>query len=130
MADPLPPILHIEDDPDQRDLVRRALHRRWSYYGVESAEQAEAYITCNPVSLLILDLALPLMNGFEFLKKNRKFIRDRNVPVIVTTGLKGEGLEALAGEYGCAACYRKPYHVSTLADLIRSLFDASRGVSR
>lgn len=121
MADQLPTILHVEDDPDQRELIRRAVKRKWTYRGVESAEQAEELITVMPISLLILDLALPLMNGFEFLKRNRKHIRDLQVPVIVTTGLKGEGLETLATDHGCSACFRKPFHVHDMLAAVREL---------
>jgi DNA-binding response OmpR family regulator len=114
-------ILHIEDDADQRDLLRRKIMPRYAYRGAESAEQAEKLLAEKNLRLIILDLALPLMNGFEFLKKNRRLLAERNTQVIVTTGLEGAGIEDLVHEHHCAAYFKKPIPIKEFISKVKEL---------
>lgn len=116
-------ILHIEDDPDQREMMARVIRKKYRYEGVESGESAEALLLDKALGLIILDLALPLMNGFEFLKKNKRFIADRNIPVIVTTGLEGEGVKSLCRDHLCDTYYKKPLDVHAVSLRIAELID-------
>jgi DNA-binding response OmpR family regulator len=114
-------ILHIEDDNDQREVLERKISPRYAYRGVESAEEAEKLLPEKSLSLIVLDLALPLMNGFEFLKKNRRQLSERGILVIITTGLEGAGIEDLVKEHHCAAYYRKPIPIKEFLGKIREL---------
>jgi PleD family two-component response regulator len=116
-----PMILHIEDDSDQRDMLAGKVSVRYRYVGTESAEEAEKYLEDRNLRLIVLDLALPLMNGFEFLKKNKRHIAERSIPVIITTGLESAGIESLVEEHRCAACYHKPLSFSDLFCKIKEL---------
>jgi len=114
-------VLHIEDDADQRDVVARKISARYDYRGVESAEEGEKLLAEKNLSIIILDLALPLMNGFEFLKKNKRQIMERNIQVIITTGLDGAGIEDLVHEHHCAAYYKKPFRIPEFINKVKEL---------
>ncbi len=117
-------VIHIEDDADQRLMLEKKLLPKCDYLGFESAEEAEKHLSDKNLCVIILDLALPLMNGFEFLKKNKRQISERKISVIVTTGLEGAGIEPLANEYHCAALYKKPIEQHDIVDKIKEIMGA------
>ena len=92
----------IEDDEELRFLLREALTKE-SYLVIE-AENGKVALnelekaTASP-DLILLDLNMPVMNGFEFLEAYREKFGD-NVPIVVVTGadLTEKDKEFLSGE--------------------------------
>jgi signal transduction histidine kinase/DNA-binding response OmpR family regulator len=86
-AMPTAPILVVDDDPDMRDMTRRMLERM----GItvhEAADRAEAlaWLTVNPrPSIILLDLMMPVIDGFEVLDRLRKSDLWSGIPVLVAT---------------------------------------------
>lgn len=81
-------ILFVEDDP----LISRMLDLRLrqegaqvllAFNGVEGLEQLKA----NTVHIVILDVMMPKMNGFEMLKRMKADPKTRDIPIIVFTNL-------------------------------------------
>ncbi len=79
-------VLVVEDDPDSRDLARRIAERQgWSVTeAVNGREGLERMVEVSP-DVVILDLMMPELDGFEFLKEMRREPKWRTVPVIVVT---------------------------------------------
>jgi signal transduction histidine kinase/DNA-binding response OmpR family regulator len=78
------PVLVVEDDPATRDVLRRTLDR--AGYPVIEAENGRAALERlaeAPPGVILLDLMMPEMDGFEFLRELRH--RDTAVPVLVLT---------------------------------------------
>jgi PAS domain S-box-containing protein len=82
------PILVVDDIADNRDIIRRTL----SQEGIEVMEAENGRKALDllggltaPPACVILDLMMPEMNGFEFLKHFRQKAQWRNVPVFVVT---------------------------------------------
>ena len=120
-------VLHIEDDAEERAVLSRLLRAHFRYLGRDRAEEAEAVLAERDVHFIVLDLALPRMNGFEFLRKNRETLERRKIPVVLTTGVEGRGVRALGREYGCLAFLGKPLDHKALLDLIRRHLDDGPG---
>ncbi|MDQ2764441.1 MAG: response regulator, partial [Pseudomonadota bacterium] len=95
------PVLIVEDDPATRDLLERSLHAKG--YAVRQAPDGRAALdllqTLRP-SLILLDLMMPNMNGFEFLHELRRNEAWRAIPVVVVTSkdLSHEERQRLSGE--------------------------------
>jgi len=82
-----PTALVVEDDPTAREMLRRCLERvGWK---VAEADQGFAALRCvsefQP-QLIVLDLVLPEMDGFAFLRELRKIPERRDTPILVITG--------------------------------------------
>lgn len=98
-------VLVVEDDGSYRWVIRRLLE---SAFGGEvaveeapSGEQALERIASDPVlDLILLDLSLPDMSGFDVLQRLRGEDRTRRVPVIVVTSSQEEKDVQRAYEYG------------------------------
>src|SRR2546427_9433313 len=78
------PILLVEDDPDLRDAVRLVLEDA-GYDVVCAGEGREALtrVRESPFSLVLLDLMLPVMDGFEFRVQQMQDPEIASIPVIV-----------------------------------------------
>jgi two-component system CheB/CheR fusion protein len=76
------------------------------------------------VDLLISDISMPGMDGYEFLREVRKMPRYAHLPAIAVSGLAREKDVAMAREAGFAAHIGKPMSVERLAEIIRALLPA------
>ncbi len=81
------PILVIEDEADTLRLVTRVLEKEgWPIAPMQNAEFALEYMRSKPKpSLIILDLMLPGMDGFEFIEALHDHASWRGIPIVVVT---------------------------------------------
>ena len=100
-GDRLAPVLVIEDDADTREMVRRMLERE----GLAVTEAADGRAGLTQVaerrpSLVLLDLLMPGMDGFEFLGELHAHPEWRSIPVVVVTAkdLTAEEQRRLSGQ--------------------------------
>ena len=78
--------LVVEDDPDTRaSLGRRLREEGWSVAEAENGRAALARLAEGPADLVLLDLIMPEMDGFEFLDELRRTEAGRRTPVVVVT---------------------------------------------
>ena len=94
-----PRILVVEDDAKMRRVLELLLSGHWT---VETAADARAAITAareRPPDLVLTDLLLPGMDGYDFLRQLRAGAGTRTLPVIVISGLVQAEVEEKA-KYG------------------------------
>jgi adenylate cyclase len=78
--------LVVEDDPDLRAWLCRLLREGgWTVAEAENGRVGLARLAAAPADLVLLDLMMPEMDGFEFLEELRASEAGRHVPVIVVT---------------------------------------------
>ena len=80
-------ILLVDDDADCREMLADLLSNE-GYMVVSAANgrQALDYLSGSTAALIILDLMMPVMSGWEFLAQQKRDDRVRSVPVVVVTG--------------------------------------------
>jgi signal transduction histidine kinase/CheY-like chemotaxis protein len=85
-ARPPCPVLIIEDDANMRDMLRRRLEKEgWKVIEAENGREALERMAESRPELILLDLMMPEMDGFQFLDEVRKHESLRSIPVIVVT---------------------------------------------
>ncbi len=78
--------LIVEDDEDTRRWLHRALEREgWEVSEAANGKEALDSLDQAPVNVILLDLMMPEMDGFEFLAERRKNKALAKIPVIVVT---------------------------------------------
>lgn len=98
-------ILIIEDDPDTRRLLIDYLEEHdFEYEWVENAPEGLKKALKSPPDLILLDLMLPKMSGFGFLREWHRKDPDKKVPVVVLTALGNPEISQESMDLG-AACY-------------------------
>lgn len=113
-------ILIVEDDAMLADGLSRSL--RQSGYAVDwldSAERAMLGVEHESFDLVILDVGLPRMDGFEMLRRLRR--ADRYVPVIVVTARDAVSDRVRGLDYGADDYLIKPFAFEELEARIRAL---------
>jgi DNA-binding response OmpR family regulator len=121
-------ILVAEDDANLASGVCQVLRNSGHAVDwVRSGMEADAALDANPFDLLILDLGLPKISGFDVLKRLRS--RESRVPVLILTALDGvndrvRGLDAGADDY-----LGKPFELAELEARVRALSRRGAGAS-
>jgi two-component system cell cycle response regulator DivK len=110
-------ILHIEDNASNRKAVRHIL-RRTNYELVEavSGEDGLARAQAELPDLILLDIQLPKLSGYDVAKELRSNDRTRAIPIIAVTSYALSGDEPRAFESGCDDYISKPYRPSILLE--------------
>ncbi len=93
-------VLVIDDDADARDLLRQMLEReKWEVREAANGQQALAELDLVAPDLVLLDLMMPEMDGFEFARAISRSPRWSQVPIIVLTAkdITSEDLARLNG---------------------------------
>jgi CheY-like chemotaxis protein len=104
-------VLIVEDDPSTRDMLRRTLERAgWTVTEAENGRVALARLAERRPRLVLLDLMMPEMDGFELLEAMGRRPDLKGLPVIVLTAkeLTAEDLRRLNG--GVERIVRKSAH--------------------
>jgi hypothetical protein len=110
------PIILVEDNPIDLDLTLRAFNGRKLVNPIEVARDGEeanflinSWDESKPIPVVILlDLKLPKVSGFEVLKNIRKNSKFAHVPVVVLTSSSEEKDIELAYEFGANSYIVKP----------------------
>jgi CheY-like chemotaxis protein len=116
----LPTILLVEDDAAVQDTIRRLLeldgHRvKTAANGREALNFLQG---ATPPSLILLDMHMPDLDGWGFLKEARSIPGAENVPVLILTGTAGAN-PVWAAALGAADCVQKPVDPQELRMLVR-----------
>lgn len=92
--------LVVEDDPDMRSLLKQMLEdERWDAGTAENGQSALEQIRRVPPSVILLDLMMPVMDGFQLVAELQKHEEWRRIPVVVISAkdLTLEEKERLGG---------------------------------
>jgi signal transduction histidine kinase/CheY-like chemotaxis protein/Skp family chaperone for outer membrane proteins len=102
-AGPTASVLVVDDDPAVRRLTHQVLHREgWTVLEAENGRVGLRRVVERQPALIILDLLMPDMDGFEFLDELRQTDLTRPIPIIVLTAkdLTAADRESLNGSVG------------------------------
>jgi len=108
----------VDDDPDIRESLADVLQEE-GFDVVTAANGAEALevLASGPLpSVILLDMMMPVMNGFEFRLAQKMAEELAPIPVVIITA----GADQRSRDLGAAAVLRKPLDVSRLLETIRS----------
>jgi CheY-like chemotaxis protein len=113
-----PRILIVEDDASVREALAVFLEGE-GYSVVEAGDGAEALTrlrTSEPVALILLDLMMPVMNGWEFRDAQARDPRLASIPVVVITA--DNSAVHQAARAGVAGCLLKPLEFPELLSYV------------
>lgn len=114
-------IAYVEDDQDMIDLVAMVLERfGYQVNGFPQPEGVlEKMVSLSP-DLIILDLMMPRMDGFEVYRRIKERDELKDVPVVVITAMK-KAVEQIEreGRMKVQGCLLKPFSINELVEMVK-----------
>ncbi len=127
--DPL--ILVVDDDPSLRQVLREALETK-GFRVAEAGDGQEAITLCSNLRphLILLDVNMPQMDGFEACAAIRKLAGAETTPILILTGLDDLELVSRAHEAGATDFAVKPISLSILDHRVRYMLRAKSNLDK
>ena len=116
-------ILYVEDNDDNVYMLRGRLTRAGFEVAVATdGEQGVAMAASEAPDLILMDLSLPVLDGWEATRRLKGTPATRPIPIIALSAHAMEGDRAKAIEAGCDDYDTKPVDLPRLLGKIRTLF--------
>ena len=124
----VPLVMVVDDSVPVRKVTTRFLERE-GFESLAAKDGADAMNKLQDIvpDLMLLDIEMPNMDGFEVLSKLRLNERLQHIPVIMITSRTGTKHRERALSLGANRYLGKPYQESVLMQTIRELLDESKG---
>lgn len=120
----MPKILLVEDNEMNRDMLSRRLRKR-GYEVVVAVDGAQgvALARSEAPTLILMDMSLPLLDGWEATRQLKSAPETRAIPIIALTAHAMSGDREKAVEAGADDFDTKPVDLARLLDKIGALLD-------
>jgi len=117
-----PIILVVDDQPQNIKLLEQHLvPQGYEIVKAASGEEALEKLSCNQIDLVLLDVMMPRMSGFEVLEKLHADEKTRLIPAVMITALNETEDRVKALEAGCDDFISKPFNRHELLARVKSL---------
>ena len=118
----MPKILLVEDNEDNLDMLRRRLSRAaFEIVVARDGQEACAEAAAERPDLILMDLHLPVLDGWEATQRLKGLPETRSIPIIALTADAMAGDREKAIEAGCDDYDTKPVHLPRLLEKINHL---------
>jgi DNA-binding response OmpR family regulator len=124
-------ILVIDDEPEITDIIETFLES--AGYEVKSEnsstigmERAKTYLP----DLVLLDIMMPFMDGYEMCKELKKCEKTKNIPVVFLTGKDAQSDEGKSFQVGGVLYIKKPFSCERLLDIVKVVLQTSEKANK
>ena len=107
-------VLAIDDNLTQLDIFKAILSKKYDLRVVKSASEAMSFLNKSQSDVILLDIDMPNICGFEFLTDIRKIPTYMKVPIIIVSGMTGEDFFRQARNSSAADVLSKPVESEAL----------------
>lgn len=120
-------VLIVEDDPDIRNYLQQELKQNFHVLIAENGKDALKVLMNEEVSMVISDVMMPEMNGFELCRKIKSDIILSHLPVVLLTALSDDKQQLYGIAGGADAYIQKPFNIDVVKlQIIKILEDRIR----
>ena len=117
-----PPVLLVDDDDAMRELVRIQLEREgYSVQEAASATEGLAAIESRKPELILLDVLMPHVDGWEMLRQIQERYGVGSIPVLMFSGQVDEADEQQASSRGARGFFGKGFDLDELVDQAKAI---------
>jgi putative two-component system response regulator len=115
-----PVVIVVDDSPESIDVIRGVLGDEYRVRVAISGSIALGLAEKSPPDLILLDVMMPAMTGFEVCRRLKSNPATERIPIIFMTTLADEGFEARGLELGAVDYITKPYVPSLVRSRVRT----------
>lgn len=118
-------IVLVEDNEDNRDMLSRRLTRKgYEVLIAVNGEEAVELVQKEQPALVLMDISLPVMDGFEATRRLKSQDSTKNIPIVALTAHAMSGDREKAIDAGCDDYDVKPVELTRLLTKIENLLEA------
>lgn len=114
-------ILIVDDHKDVRLYLKTLFGSIYNVIQAENGEEAVRMVQREMPDLIILDIMMPVMDGFDCCRILKEDLKTNHIPIIVLTGLSGDENMVKAIELGANDYILKPFHPDVLRSKVKRL---------
>jgi CheY-like chemotaxis protein len=123
----MPTILLVEDNEMNRDMLSRRLQRKgYTVIAAHDGEQGHSLACSKSPDLILMDISLPMMNGWEVTRLLKNNESTKHIPIIALTAHAMVTDREKAFEAGCDDYDTKPIGFSRLSEKIENFLLAKK----
>lgn len=119
-------VLLVEDHQDTRQMYSEFMGSTYDVLEAGSGTEALRLMSSRTPDVIVTDVSLPDIDGFELVARMRHEPRLSAVPVICLSGYGGHAHEERAKEVGCDRLLQKPCLPDTLTNAVAAVLSAPR----
>jgi len=114
-------ILYVEDDPDVANVIRLFFESEgYEIFIAPSGEEAIEHCRHELPNVILLDIMLPEMDGYDVFRSLRESLRTSHIPVLFLTALDGQSKKIEGLELGADDYITKPFDIDELGLRVRN----------
>jgi CheY-like chemotaxis protein len=115
-------ILIVDDEPINITLLAGLLKQTYKVKMAKDGERALKIASTEPVpDLILLDVMMPGMNGYEVYRQLKNGVATKTIPVVFVSGLTEEKEQAKGKAMGAAGYLNKPIDAVTVIDTVAEI---------
>lgn len=112
-------IFIVDDSDTNLATAEEALEDHYRTMTLPSAEKMFTMLEKLTPDLILLDIEMPVMNGFQALEKLKTSPSWSNIPVVFLTGTVNESIKEKSSSLGAVSIVTKPFSPSSLLDTVK-----------
>lgn len=117
----MPTVLSVDDSGVVQELIKRSLEAECRVLLCSSAVQALSLMNQEPISVLLLDVSMPEMDGLAFCRTIRSIPKFQALPIVMVTA-RDSSFDKVQGRLAGATEYlTKPFDAEQLRQIVRNL---------
>ncbi|MBD2465989.1 response regulator [Oscillatoria sp. FACHB-1407] len=120
-----PTVLVIDDSPLMQEMIKRALAGSYHLLTASSATEALSLLAHQAVSIVLLDITMPDIDGYELCRTLRNLPQFQQLPVIMLTARDGVFDRVQARLAGATEYLTKPFDAANLHHTIERFIQSS-----
>ncbi len=121
-------ILIVDDDADIRTFIKGLLSDKYNVFGATNGREALQEIESNLPDLVISDVVMPVMDGFQLLKTIRENPKYKHIPVVLLTSGNSDDNRKLGLDRGADAFVGKPFNPDMLQSVITNVLGRDEAI--
>ncbi len=120
-------VLVVDDHPPTRDLVRSAIEALGVQVSTaENGAEALLSVSRDTPDLIILDVMMPVMDGFQTLQVLQQSEETKEIPIIMLTAKSSDRDVAHGWRWGVTSYLTKPFSIDSLVALVRRVLENTK----
>lgn len=115
-----PKVLVVDDDPVNIELLEGYLSKDYDILKAYNGNEALIIVEANPPDIILLDLIMPGINGYEVCRKLKDDPKTNHIPIVIVTSLHETEDRNKAIEAGAEDFITKPFDIIELSVRVKS----------